>query len=484
MGAKSLSDRPRAVALLFAALVSAELTCSLESGMIYVAISSLYEQYGDPVTVGWLLTSFTLTAAASAAVAGRLGDLYGRRRVIIVMLAIACFGSLLSALHSEIEWIIAGRAIQGVSMAILPLGFGILREHVDQRHLGLGVSVIGATYTVGGGVGVIIGGLVVDNWHWQGLFFISAGLAAFSIVFVLACIPTSRVVERKPNVDVVGGVLFAPAVALILYGLVEGAQQAWSAWIIGLIGGGLALIVGWVRYELRHPNPLIDVRLLRHKQVGLANLNILAISLGPLLGPAIYLPFLQQPVWTGIGFGSSATMAAVVKIPANILASIAAIGSGAASKRIPVRTIMIASAIGSILGWVGLAILPSNFWFCVTMIVVFIVPLGSVLLVLTPNLVMGAVPEDRTSEATGLTQVIRAFGKAVGLQMIALGLASTQVSNTDGGVTFPAADAYVAVFIVCAALSAISLMLLIGLPRTGKTVTNEGESSSPVKTGR
>src|SRR5690606_8318103 len=159
---------------LYAALVSAELVCSLESGMIYVAISGLYEQYGDPVAVGWLLTAFTLTAAASAAVAGRLGDLYGRRRVMLWMLAIAFSGSLLSATHPDLDWIIAGRAIQGVSMAILPLGFGILRENVDERHLGLGVSIIGATYTVGGGIGVIIGGVVVDNWHWQGLFHISA----------------------------------------------------------------------------------------------------------------------------------------------------------------------------------------------------------------------------------------------------------------------------------------------------------------------
>ncbi|MCB2075734.1 MAG: MFS transporter [Novosphingobium sp.] len=433
--------------------------------MIYVAISILYEQYGDPVGVGWLLTAFTLTAAASAAVAGRLGDLYGRRRVMIVMLLIACSGSLLSALHSELEWIIAGRAIQGVSMAILPLGFGILREHVDNRHLGLGVSVIGATYTVGGGVGVVIGGLVVDNWYWQGLFFISAGLAAFSILFVLACIPPSKVVARQKHVDVLGGVLFAPAVALILYGLVEGAQAAWAPRLLGLIATGMVVLAIWTVYELRHPNPLIDVRLLGRKQVGLANLNIFAISLGPLLGPAIYLPFLQQPVWTGIGFGITATMAAVVKIPANILASVAALGSGAASKRVPVRTIMIVSACGNIAGWLGLALWPGNFWFCVTMIVFLIVPLGSVLLVLTPSLVMGAVPEDRTSEATGLTQVVRAFGKAVGLQMIALGFASAQVSNADGSVTFPAADAYITVFAACAALCAISLVLVISLPR-------------------
>lgn len=468
MAGKPLSDRPVAVALMFAALVSAELTCSLESGMIYVAISGLYEQYGDPVGVGWLLTAFTLTAAASAAVAGRLGDLFGRRRVMIIMLMIAFGGSMLSALHSELEWIIAGRAIQGVSMAILPLGFGILRENVDERHLGLGVSVIGATYTVGGGIGVIIGGLVVDYWHWQGLFFISAGLALLSILFVLAAIPPSKPSKDKNGLDIIGGVLFAPAVAIVLYGLVKGAGNGWAPQVLLLIAGGIALMALWAWHELRHPNPLIDIRLLGRSQVRLANLNILAISLGPLLGPAIYLPFLQQPVWTGIGFGISATMAAIVKIPANLLASIAALGSGALSKRIPVRTLMIVSAVASVAGWAGLAAAHGSFTLSVIMIVVLIVPSGSVLLVLTPQLVISAVPEARTSEATGLTQVVRAFGKAVGLQLIALGLASAQVISHDGSTTFPGPDAYIVVFVACAALSAWSLMLMLRLPRPAK----------------
>ncbi|MBB5707402.1 MFS transporter [Sphingopyxis panaciterrulae] len=465
MTTKPLSDRPTRVWWLYAALVSAELVCSLESGMIYVAISGLYEQYGDPVAVGWLLTAFTLTAAASAAVAGRLGDLYGRRRVMLWMLAIAFSGSLLSATHPDLDWIIAGRAIQGVSMAILPLGFGILRENVDERHLGLGVSIIGATYTVGGGIGVIIGGVVVDNWHWQGLFHISAGLAIFAIIFVLFAVPRSEPSTDRSGLDIVGGILFAPAVAMMLFGLVEGASDGWTGSTIALIVGGLALMAGWAWYELRHPNPLIDIRLLGRRQVRLANLNILAISLGPLLGPAIYLPFLQQPAWTGIGFGITATMAAIVKIPANILASVAALGSGALTKRIPVRTLMIISAAASIAGWAGLATLSGYFWPSVIMIVLLIVPSGSVLLVLTPQLVMDAVPEERTSEATGLTQVVRAFGKAVGLQIIALGLASAQVARPDG-TTFPGSSAYLIVFAVCALLSLWSLFLMMRLPRS------------------
>ena len=180
--------------LMMIALVLAELTCSLESGMLYVALSDLYRDYGDPISVGWLLTAFTLTSAASAAVAGRLGDLFGRRRILLFMLALAFFGSALSAMTNNLAIIIVGRAIQGVSMAVLPLSFGVLCEIIAKRDMGLAISAIGATYAVGGGLGVIIGGVIVDKFDWHGIFIVSAGLALVSIVMVLLLVP--RVATR------------------------------------------------------------------------------------------------------------------------------------------------------------------------------------------------------------------------------------------------------------------------------------------------
>lgn len=104
----------------------AELTCSLESNMIYVILSPLYEEYGDPVLVNWMLTAFMLTSFGAAAIVGRLGDVFGRRRMMMVMLVVAAFGSMLSALSNDLIIVIVGRAFQGATMGILPLCYGVL----------------------------------------------------------------------------------------------------------------------------------------------------------------------------------------------------------------------------------------------------------------------------------------------------------------------------------------------------------------------
>jgi len=446
------------------ALVLAELTCSLESGMIYVALSPLYKIYGDPLSVGWLLTAFTLTSAASAALAGRLGDLFGRRRVILILLGLAAGGSLLSASTTDLSLIIVGRSIQGVSMAILPLGFGVLREAVDPKRLGLGVSIIGSTYTVGGGIGILIGGLIVDRFQWHGIFVVSAVMALLSFLLVFLFVPAVPARSHSKDMDILGGVLFAPAIALMLYGLAEGSGRGWTAFLLMLILAGFVLFATWFAYEWNRVDPLIDVRLLGRREVGLANLNIFVISIGPLLGPVMILPLLQQPVWTGVGFGAAATVAAFVKLPANALATVGSLLAGTFSQRIDIRLIMMASALVSALGWFGMIIWHDSFWLVCGLVVLSIVPSAAVLLVMTPQIIIQAAPEERTSEATGLTQVIRAFGKAIGVQMIALCFATQQIVTKEGG-AYPGASAYNLVFIVSAGLSILSLVLCLLLPR-------------------
>jgi len=304
----------RRPAFIIAALIAAELTCSLESNMISVALSQLYRQYGDPVKVGWVMTSFLLAAAGTAAIGGRLGDIYGRRRVLMVMLGIALAGSTVSALSTRLEWIIVGRTLQGASMAILPLCFGLVREHWPAHRVAFGVGLLGATYALGSGFGVTLGGVIVDRSNWQNIFVASASLAALAFVAIWVAVPRSRKAPRRGSLDVLGGLLFVPAVAMLLLGLTR--LRNWHEPATGLlIAGGAALLSIWVRHELRHPDPLIDVRMLRNRQVALANLMITLTAFGPLMENIVMFPLMQQPAWTLVGLGASATLAGMVKIP-------------------------------------------------------------------------------------------------------------------------------------------------------------------------
>src|SRR5205814_2976814 len=152
------TNPPRRFWLVILPLVLAELTCALESNMLYSALSSFYKIFNDPAGVGWLITAFLLMSAAAAAVCGRLGDLFGRSRVLIIMLGIALTGSVMSALAPSLGWIVAGRTLQGASMAILPLCFGVVRENLPPQRVAFAVGVLGGTYTVGCAIGYVLGG--------------------------------------------------------------------------------------------------------------------------------------------------------------------------------------------------------------------------------------------------------------------------------------------------------------------------------------
>ena len=457
----SASRGPLFLPLMLGALMLAEITCSLESSMIYVALSPLYAVYGDPIRVGWLLTAFTLTAGASAAIGGRLGDIYGRRRMLIVMLAIGLVGSLLSALSEDLTLVIVGRALQGATMAILPLCFGILREHVEPRRIAFGVSLLGATYSVTTGIGTLAGGLIIDAFAWHGIFYASAAAAAIALVAVLAFVPPSprRAVSQK--LDIVGGILFAPGVAAIFLGL-SGAATGAGDLALPAIAVGALLLAWWVHHELRHSNPLIELRLLRKREVALANVAIFFMAVGPMLSSPAILPLLQQPAWTGVGFALAATAAGAVKFAGAISGSSSILIAGALAKWVDTRSLLLFGACTNVIGWSLLAWWLDSLWLVAGILIFLAMPGSAIIFAMVPHVIIQAAPPDRTSEATGISQVVRSLGLAVGAQTVAMCLATELVERGDGA-RFPAESAYSLLYMViagCALLTALTLLLI------------------------
>lgn len=442
--------------LLLTILVLAELTCAMETNMMFVAMATLYRIYGNPFHVGWLITGFSLTAAASAAICGRLGDIYGRTSVLAVVLAISAMGSILSASTDHLGTIIAGRAIQGVSMAILPLAYGILKEAAPAKRVMSGVGILGATYTVGGGAAGLLGGILVDAGQWQTIFWVGAGLALATLVGIAGWLPRSARSDAARKLDVIGGALFAPAIGAILLSFALSQQKGWTAGNIALLLAGLVTGLIWMRYELRHKNPLIDVRLLCRRQIALTNVCVFFTALGPMLSPLILLPLLQQPIWTGVGLGVSAAVAASIKIPGNVVGGVLSAWASSRAERWGIRQIVL---VGTLLTMVGWAIIlfkhDSVFWIGVTFALI-LAPGMIIIAACTPGLIMEAAPPDRISEATGLMQVVRSLGYTIGSQLLAFILGSSTVRSTKIAGEYPAEAAYLASFglaIVCAAIA-------------------------------
>ena len=234
-----------------------------------------------------------------------------------------------------------------------------------------------------------------------------AAVAAAGLV-ALSGLPRSLVKARMQRVDMVGGVLFVPAIAAVLYAITRSPEWGWLDLRTGsLLLASAILLVLWVRYELRHPCPLIDVRLLAQPQIALANIAFALIAVGAMQLGLVLFPFLQQPLWTGVGLGLTATLSGIVKLPSNLIAVIGGTWSGAMAARRGARVPMLIGTGLLTASWAALAMYHDSLWFIIGATIV--AGLGmSMSYAAVPNLIVEVAPPERTSEATGVSTITRA----------------------------------------------------------------------------
>ncbi|MET0182861.1 MAG: MFS transporter, partial [Caulobacterales bacterium] len=455
--------KSRVYAIMFVLLL-VEVLSSLESSMIMSALPRIVLEGGDVATAGWLVTAFTLVGAATAAIGARLGDMFGRRRLLLAIVAICAVGSAISALSTDFGVIVFGRALQGVSGAILPLCYGITRETVLEKHAPMWIGVITGGYALASGVGYIFGGFLADTGHWRGIFEFTAIYAVCILPLLFFVVPESTRTAPSEKFDVIGAVLLAPAIAAILYGITNGSRVGWDAgstWLF--IFAGVAALAFWTFYELNHKSPLINLRLLRHPSVAMGNIAGAVSAFGVMQLPLVTMMILQQPRLDGVGLAVSATVAGFIKLPSNILALFAASFGGYLSGKYSGRFgILVGSAICAV-AWTFLLFFHDS----VPLIVVGVMVCAfgsSMLLAAVPNQVLEGAPIERSSEVTGMSSVIRSMGGAVGVQVIAVMLASSQVTDPVSGSAFPSQSAYQLTFAVVAASALLicALCLFVG----------------------
>jgi EmrB/QacA subfamily drug resistance transporter len=448
-------------------LMIAELVAALELTMIYAAMRSLVADFGGTTQAGWLVTSFMLSAAAGAAMFGRLGDLLGRRTILLWVLALSTLGSAISSVTKDLEWLILGRTLQGFAGAIVPLCFGMIRERVSIDRVSLGIGLISSSVTIASASGLVIGGLIIDYADWTMIFKISVGLGAFAFLIVWFLITKDEVKENAgwPE-DLLGGMLFIPAVISLLlgitnsaqYGLIETTSLAWFA-------GAVLFLGAWIWRELTVKNPLLDVRLLARPEIAWPNIIMIFIALGVYQGGHLMALFGQQPVATGIGLGLSATLAGFLLLPANILAGLAAPFVATTVNRFGPRAIAQIGCIMICIAYVTLVFFNHSFAVVLLLMILQGVGLG-VVYVTMPIVIVHATPPDRTSEASGMMAVVRSTAMAVGAQTVASLLAvSHGPSSNASGHAFPDAAAYQTAFLYVAGTAFVALLLCQMLPK-------------------
>jgi len=256
-------------------------------------------------SVSWILTAYLLSASIATPIIGRLGDMHGKERVLLIVLIILAVGTVMSGVASSIGLLIAGRVVQGVGGGIFPLAFGIIRDEFPRERVAGGIGLMSSLIGIGGGAGIVLAGPIVENMSYHWLFWFPL------IALVISAVATWRYVPESPvktpgQINWLAAVLMSIGLVLVLVGVSETTVWGWgSPKTIGLIIVGLIVLAGWIWTEMHSPEPLVDMRMMRVKGVWTTNAAAFLFGVGMYSAFIIIPQYVQEPVSTGYGFGAS-----------------------------------------------------------------------------------------------------------------------------------------------------------------------------------
>ena len=468
------SPVPRSTALIITALVLAECVSAFEAGMIFIALPRFSEIFEAPAsTTGWAVTAYMLVAATTALVGGRLGDMYGRKKVLVIVMLVSTLGSVIGIFGDSMGAIIAGRGVQGVAGAILPLCYGLAREVLPAGKVSLAVGFIGGAALLAGSGGSLIAGFLLDVADWHMIFVFAAVLAIVASAVVMVAIPASHTPPDLPRFDYLGAALLTPGLTALLYGITQGPRWGWtSLGVIFLVAVGIAILAVWTAWEMRQREPLVNLRVLANRQMSLNMIALSVLALGPVGAVQIVTPMiLQSPTSLPVGLGMSATVTGLVAGIGAIVGFAASPVAGLVAGRWGGRT---AFFIGAGLFAVANLMILIGHKSLAVMMGVFAVAAVATAFAYTgyPKIVIESVPEDVTSVTTGVLTTARQAFSAVGVALVSVMLTLWTVPGT----TAPALSSFnlaVGWFVVCSLIVAVICMFL-GRPPKASDVSEDG----------
>jgi EmrB/QacA subfamily drug resistance transporter len=445
-------------------LALASLAFSVAQTAVIPALGDLTTSLDTDATgAAWTLTGYLLAAAVATPVAGRLGDMFGKRRMLVLSLVLFGLGAVVSAIGDTLEVVVAGRLLQGLGGGIFPLCFGIIRDEFPRERVAGGIGLISAILGIGGGLGLVSGGLLVDAFGFQVIFWMGAVMALVAAAAAAVLVPESPV--RSPGrVDVRGALVLGVGLAAPLFAISQANTWGWTdPRTLGLTAAGLAVLAAWVPLQRRTAEPLADIRTLATPPVLMTNLATFFVGFG-MFGSFLLIPQLAEaPESTGYGFGLDATGAGLLLLPGALVMLVAGPVSGQLSTRYGSRLPLVLGGSLTAVGLGVLAVAHSTYAEVIAGNVLMSIGFGFAFAAM-PNLIVDAVPIERTGEATGFNALVRSVGSSVGSQVSAAILAASVLAAG------PSESAYTEAFAVCAAFAVLAAVLAALIPRPGERV--------------
>jgi len=305
--------------LTFAALALGGATFALLQSLVAPALPTIqHDLHTTPTAVTWVLTAYLLSAAVCTPVVGRLGDMFGKERMLLTVLIVLGAGTLIAALANTVEIMILGRVVQGAGGAIFPLAFGIIRDEFPRERVATRIALMSALLGIGGGLGIVLAGPIVKTLGYHWLFWFPLIAVAVTALATHFFVPESPV-KAPGHVNWRGAVLLSAWLVCLLVGISEGADWGWaSARTLGLFAAAAVLVVLWIGNEQRAAEPLVDMRMMRRRGVWTVNLTAVLLGAGMFTSFVLIPQFVEMPASTGYGFGASVTEAGLFLLPSTV----------------------------------------------------------------------------------------------------------------------------------------------------------------------
>ncbi len=423
-----------------AILTLAGIAFALQQTMVIPALPALQRELHTTTTwVTWVLTVFLLVASVATPILGKLGDQYGKERLLVISLTLFLAGSIGAAAAWNIWALIAWRAVQGAGAAVFPLSYGIIRDEFPREKVGVAIGLVSAVFGIGGGFGIVLSGLIVDNMSWRWLFIVGAAGIAAAVVLVHRFVPESPI-KTPSRVDFLGASLLSGGLIGLLLALTEGEHWGWtSGRILGLFGAAITLLLAWGWAELRVAEPMVDMRMMLKRQVLFTNLTALVAGFA-MFGSFVLVPnFVETPHnvsqslrhFVDYGFNASATKAGLYLLPSSVALLFAGPIAGLIGRRsgskwpLAAGLFLTAVAAGSLAAW------NDQPWQILAAMPVLGVGIGFAFAAMA-TLITEAVRPSETGVATGMNTVMRTVGGVVGGQVGAALLAAHTIRGTNG----------------------------------------------------
>ena len=451
---------------MVAVLMLLSMLTALTQTIVVPILGKISEALGEsPTATGWAVTVNLLAAAVLTPLMSKAGDLHGRRRVLLAVLASVAIGSLLGAMTSSLWALLVARVLQGASFCIFPLSIGVMREHLTPRRLPFAMSLLTGMISVGAGAGLVVTGVLTHgDRDYRTVFWMAGAVSVVLFALTLLLVPRDRS-RGRGRLDWAGSAVLGAALVLFLLPITQGNSWGWtSRATLGAFTASAAVFVLWWWLQSTTTEPLLRLEVLRHPTLAAVNLVGFFIGFGVFLIFLALPPLVQAPAEHG-GFSASVLETSMVYLlPAALIGVVASPVGGALVTRFGGRAALVTASVIGVAGYAQLALWHAAPWQIV---------LGGVLTNAAFNMGFAAVPavivsivdHGETAIANAVSTLGRSAGSAMGSAMMVALLAGHL-----GPSGHPDEGAYVTAFLIGLATMAVSLLVsVVAVPPPGRT---------------